>query len=117
MKKGNGNIGQLLAIGELDNRVTLRQAHTTIDSFGQAVEEWLDEAEVLAKVSWSATGESEKESGGKTTVFQLVQFDIRHRSDVAETWRVAFGGDEFDIVSIAILGRNRFLSISAQKRK
>jgi len=107
---------QVPDIGRLDREITLRVATETVDAWQQAVQTWADLATVWAAVDYATTDDGEMESGGKQTVFQVLHFTIRYRSDVTEKTKVVFESTDYDILNIEQIGRQRFLLLKAQKR-
>lgn len=114
----NRNLAALpISTGELDTQITLKYATTAADAAGQMIETWATLATVWARIRYSATGDGERESAGKQTVFQTVEFGIRHRADVDEKTRVVFDGVNYDVLNIERLGRRGYLLLKAQKRQ
>ena len=117
MKNGGENIGARLQIGQLDERITLRQYADATNDYAEPVTTWSDLATVWTRVEYLNKGNAENVESGQPTVFQTVAFTIRHRTDVDEKMRVMYGSDEHDILSISTIGRKQFLKIETQVRK
>ena len=107
---------QLPDFGRLDRKVTLRNATLTVDAWQQSVPTGADLATGWAAVDYSTTDDDEKESAGKQTVFQMLHFTVRHRTDITEKTKIVFEGTDYDIINIEQIGRQRFLLLKAQKR-
>lgn len=106
----------ILDIGQLDRRVTIRQYTETENDRGEVIDTWSNLATVFAGLSYSTN--TEKVEGEKETVFGTVDFLIRYRSDVDEKMKIRFDGEDYDIKSIIRhdkRGRDRYLIIKAVK--
>jgi SPP1 family predicted phage head-tail adaptor len=97
--------------GAMDRRIRIEQATTSADGYGQPIETWSLLAEVWAEVAplrgrelWAA----QQVNAELTT-----RFRIRYRSDVTEKMRIICEGTEYDIESIAEIGRREGLEIMA----
>jgi SPP1 family predicted phage head-tail adaptor len=106
----------ILDIGQMDRRVTIRQYTESTNDMGEVVDTWTNLATVYAGLSYNTT--TEKLESGKETVFGTVDFLIRYRSDIDEKMKVRFDGEDYDIKSIIRhdkRGRDRYLIIKAVK--
>jgi len=92
-------------IGLMDQRITLQSRSVAIDAVGQETITWTTVAEVWAEVTQIRGRELFAAAG---TVYEnSTRIRIRHRTDVAATWRVVWGTVHLDIISvIAAGGRN-----------
>lgn len=100
--------------GAMDRQITIQRRVLTKDSVGQDVESWVTDATVWCQVI---------PVGGKerlTSAHEVIEFDtrfrIRYRSSLDTTYRVVFEGQEFDIFSIAEIGRREGLEIMGKCR-
>ena len=101
--------------GNLDRRITIEKNTPVQDSdSGELVAGWATLATMWAQVRplrGSERFEAQRENAERVSVFR-----IRHRTDIDETMRIVYGGDEYDIESIAELGRSEGLEITATAR-
>lgn len=106
----------ILDVGELNRRVTIRQYTESENARGEVEKTWSDLATVFAKLDYSPATESME--AGKETVFGMVAFLIRYRADMNETMKVRFDSEDYDIKSITRMekrGKDRYLIIKAIK--
>ena len=95
-----------MRIGKMDQRITLQSRGTpTLDAAGQDAITWVDVATVWA----------ERINQRSAEVFQaaqmgdddVVELHIRHRTDVATTWRLVWDGEGYDITSVSDFGKRK----------
>lgn len=99
-------------IGNMRERVTLQEATTTTDGFGGTIETWQDVAEVWARVEPVKSTEAIV-AGGIANIDDVL-VHIRHRDDVAPTWRLVWQGGTYSITGVRNLDeRKRTLTIDA----
>ncbi len=99
-------------IGRMDRKITIRKRIITRDSIGGAVETWQNVATVPAEKLDIAGREfiaAQQVNAEITTKFR-----IRYRSDIRPVWRISYDGRDYDIVSVAELGRRKWLEIMAK---
>lgn len=86
------------AAGDLDQRVTLQQRDSSLNTLGQASDTWTNVAEVWAKVEplrgreFFAAGQMQSEATTRIT--------IRYRAGVTERNRVVWRGQPYDISAV-----------------
>ena len=95
----------------LDKKITLQQPTTAQDAYGEVDVTWGDYGEVWASVKTQSGREIF--SAGKVAEVDAV-FKIRYVSSLDETWRIVYGSRNYDIKSIAQLGRQDGLEIHAR---
>src|SRR3990167_1977259 len=98
--------------GELDRRVNIQQYTETRNAKGEAIKTWSLLETVWAKVEPVAGSEpfqAEQENAKRT-----LKFTIRHRTDVTEKMRIAYGSFYYNIKSIEELERREGLAITAE---
>ena len=105
--------------GDLDRRITIQRATTTLNEFNEPIETWTDHATVWAKRSDASAVESYRtqEVGAEITA----RFIIRRSTqvhDVNPRDRVSFNGKVYNItrVSEPVGTRNFWLEIHAAAR-
>ena len=84
--------------GMFDRQITLQSYAVTRDRYGGEVRTWSDQATVwtrIVPVRSDETFRTEQLRG-----VDMVDFDIRYRTDVETGWRVLFEGVSYDILSI-----------------
>jgi len=100
--------------GDLDTRLQLFQPVLTKDSLGQDVETWQ-----LAATVWGQpipiSGRERMTSAREVSEFDM-RFRIRYRDGIDTTWRVGYEGGQFDIYSVAEIGRDEGLEILGKRR-
>ncbi len=98
-------------IGRMDRKITLRQRVLSRDSMGGVSETWQDMAVVFAE-KLDIIGR-EFIAAQQVNAEISTKFRIRYRVDINTTWRISYDGRDYDIISIAELGRRRWLEIMA----
>jgi SPP1 family predicted phage head-tail adaptor len=103
-----------MQIGRLDRKITIESVTETRDGVGQPTETWSTFATVWA---------TKKEMGGKemmaanqTVAESAAIFTIRYLSGVTPKMRINYGGNIYDILSIAEKGRQNYLEITTKVR-
>jgi len=105
-------IGDATDARGFDRRVRIERKVSARDSMGGEVISYALRAEVWATVIH--TRGREAYLANRVTPATDVEFRVRWRSDVAETDRIVFEGDPYDIQYIAEMGRRRKLRILAK---
>lgn len=113
------NLSKLLPdIGAMDSLISIRQYSRVADATGG----WVDTASFLAEDVFSKIDYTTRSDEGmrgedqQIVAYNIVKFTFRDFWDLNETMRIVFDGFEYDIKSIAKLGRSRFVIIEAEKR-
>jgi SPP1 family predicted phage head-tail adaptor len=104
----------MIVAGKLDRRIALRVATQGADDFGSPVETWADLAVVWAEKR-DLRGREFYQANADNAEIETV-FRIRWRSDVSPLNRIAYDGRDYDIVSVAEIGRRDGLEIMAKAR-
>lgn len=115
-----GQLSKLLPdIGAMDQLIGIRQFSRVEDATGGVVET----ASYLAEDVWAMVEDTTRSDEGmrgedqQIVAFRITKFTFRdHWSTLNETMRIVYEGLEYDIHSIAHLGRSRFVVIEAEKR-
>lgn len=114
------NLSKLLPdIGAMDELIDIRQTTRTADATGGWVDTWSDLATgVWARVEYLAqSDEGMRGEEQQIVAYRRIRFTFRSFFDTLnEQMRIVYDGDEYDILSISKLGRNRFLVVEAEKR-
>jgi SPP1 family predicted phage head-tail adaptor len=103
--------------GDLDRRMTIQRATTTLNEFNEPIETWGDLATVWAKRRDASATESYRaqEVGAQITA----RFTIRWSSVVASVNprdRLSFDGRFYNITAVRDVGRSRLREIDAVAR-
>jgi hypothetical protein len=106
-------------LGSMDALIAIRQYSRAPDATGG----WVYTPSYLAQDVWAKveyTKQSDEGMRGETeqiVAFNKTRFTFRDFwITINEDMRIVFEGNEYDILSINKLGRNRFLVIEAEKR-
>ena len=99
--------------GQLDRRVTLLKRSISRDSFGEAVEAFVDLDTVWARVIHDRSGELSRQNDAQRQAQSVVTFRVRWRGDIDRTMRVRWEGAEYDITNIMEVGRRAGLDLQA----
>ena len=100
--------------GTLDRRITIQQRTDARDAAGEPIPTWSTLAEVWAKLE--SLQPYELAATQLTQAEKPVRFYIRHRTDVDETMRVSWDGEEWDIEGISEIGRREGLALICKAR-
>ena len=101
-------------IGRLDQRITFQSATLTADGAGGNTKTWSDVATTWAHVIAKVGAESFTENRMNATGFYV--FVIRSRSDVDETMRIVWRGENYNIRAILRKGyRSHFVDIEVER--
>jgi|SRR5688572_13836111 len=102
-------------IGKLDRRITIQQKVFEGNEFNEdKIETWQTVAEVWANVRESEDG-TELYEADKLTEIKHVKFTIRYRA-MLPTYRIVYGGFEYDILNISEVSRKRFLVLKTEEK-
>lgn len=110
---------QLTDVGAMDELISIRQFTRTTDATGGVVET----PSYLAQDVWALVEEQARSDKGdrgeeqQIVAYRITKFTFRDFwATLNETMRIVYDGDEYDILSISKLGRNRFVIVEAEKR-
>jgi len=102
-----------MRIGLMDERIALQSAVTSVQGDGTPSRVWTTVAWVWA-ARRDMTGQ-ERYQVQQELDTRVAVFTIRYRPNVTPEWRIVDSNDvAFDIVSVAEIGRARFLEITAE---
>jgi len=87
----------------MDRRITIQSVTRTQNSFGEMIETWATWATVWAQVNHKAG--REKTEADAVRADADVEFLIRYRSGLLPTMRIVYESNNYDISSIAEIGR------------
>jgi SPP1 family predicted phage head-tail adaptor len=104
----------MIAAGKLDRRIVLKTVTVDTDEFNAPTETLSDLATVWAEKR-DLRGREYFQANSENAQIETV-FRIRWRSDVSPLNRIAFDGRDYDIVSVAEIGRRDGLEIMAKAR-
>ena len=104
----------MLSIGQLDRRIVIQRATTTIDSYGERIETWGTVYTLWAKVDWKAS--DRKEESQELVNITDVVFYVRNLGvTILPNYRITFDSGTYIIHGIKqIDGRERFLEIETK---
>lgn len=116
MPSAGAVFGAQIAAGKMDRRIKLQRAVEAQDGFGTPIKTWQD---IASKPTvWA---EVEPLGGRETFASQELlaeadsRFRVRYRTDITVEMRIVYQGDNYDIKSIAELGRHEGLEILAKR--
>ncbi len=102
-------------IGSLDRLISIQKPTTSTDSDGLRTVAWSNHATGLwANISDS--GANEKEEDDQETAINKTFFTLRYVSGVTYKMRVVFNSLNYYITSIKVIGRNRWIILTCEKR-
>ena len=84
--------------GMFDRQITLQSNTVTRDLYGGEIRTWADQATVWCRIIPVRSDETFRTEQLRSV--DMVDFDIRYRTDVKTGWRVLFEGQAYDILSI-----------------
>jgi SPP1 family predicted phage head-tail adaptor len=106
-----------IAMGRMDERVTLQRRVETPDGAGGVTRAWADLA--VNPVVWAHVGAKGGREGlneGRIDATRAVVFTIWNRTDVDETCRILWGGSAFNIRAVLrASSREAKLAIEAER--
>lgn len=101
---------------DLDRRVTLQQPVTVRDAaYGGEQTSWQTVATVWARVTERMASEATAE-GLQRVMTRQITVRIRHRADVASTWRLQYGNRVLHITGVVEQGRREWLDLHCEER-
>lgn len=101
-------------IGRLDRRITLQTATVTRDEWNHPTEAWTDVATVWAtKQPRKATEPTEV---AQVVALQVVDWFIRHRTDIGAGDRISYAGSIYEITGVQEIGRAEGLRLITELR-
>lgn len=97
----------------LDRRITLQYSLPTRNAMGESVAGWVEAATVWA--GWLKRESREFIAAQTRNAETTGVLRIRHRTDVAATWRIVAGDDVFEVLGDPIEeGRREYLLLSVR---
>lgn len=103
-----------VGIGSMDRRITLKGYTSAADAYGQMVKTWATGSVVWAAVEVVSGTEGQDNQAELSR--RRLKFTIRYKSGVDETYRIVYEGNDYDIISVAEIGRRRYMEIIATVR-
>lgn len=102
--------------GSRDVRITIKTPTSTYNSLGEEIITWADIATIWAGANYPKSNSTERFEGDQQVVTTSVVFNIRWRNDFNEKDKIVFGGEDYDILNLRMIGRNREIDIVTEKR-
>lgn len=100
----------------LDLRVELFQPTTTTNASGQVIKTWASAGTFYAeRVVLEATG-TESSQYDQMVSTAVYTWRLRYPNSVAANWRLVYGDQDYDIVSVVPEGRRRFVIVKTRLR-
>ena len=99
--------------GELDRKITIERASTTIDEYGTAQETWSPVAIMRAELVQSAVTDTTHESGALTE--STLTFRTRYLAGLTPADRISYEGATYRIKRFVEIGRRRGLEIAVER--
>lgn len=108
-----------LTISDLRTRITFQEPTITKDPGGAQKTTYANVGtNPTVWAQWINDHGQELVSSDAQKLVQNATVRIRHRSDIAETWRVMKGGEVWQIFSIDLVqGRNRWVELRVERVK
>ena len=113
------NLGKLMPdVGSLDEQINILQPLRTTGPAGGVTETW----SALASNVWARVMDKGLSNEGfrgedqQEVAFRITEFTVRAEFSIDETMRIQYAGQQYDILSILKVGRNRFLTIKSERR-
>lgn len=103
--------------GQLDRRIVLSRATSTVNAFNEPVYSWSTLATVWAQMV--PVNDAERMRAGETLANMQARFTIRWSATTATVDprdRLTFNGREYDINGVKLIGRNKYVEITATAR-
>lgn len=103
-----------VGIGNLDRRIAIQNYTVTKDGYGADIKTYAALITCWAKVRVDSGAEgiqAEQEIQTRT-----VTFTVRYYSAITEDSRIVYDGKNYDIISLAEVGRRNYLDITAKLR-
>lgn len=100
--------------GSLDQRITLQQPVLSRDDYGHETISWQPAATVWANVQ--ALRGREYFAAAAVQKELTIKIKIRHRADIANTWRILHKGATYNIEAVIPLGRLEYQELMCNER-
>ena len=103
--------------GQLDRRIVLTRATSTLNGFNEPVYSWATLATVWAQMV--PVNDGERMRAGETLANMQNRFTIRWSATTATgdpRDRLTFNGRDYDINGVKLIGRNEYIEITATAR-
>lgn len=111
------NLSKILPdIASMDTKIEIQSFTTAADSYGGLTKTWATFATEFARIEYSATGSGEDYDGQVNLSVLRIELTIRWRDSVTVKNRVLYSSEYYDIRKIEVLGRRRFLKITAERK-
>ena len=85
--------------GQLNKLITLQAKAKVADAYGGATVTWTDVGSNIWAAIWS-TSAKERSQAMQETMTISHRIRIRYRSSFSQAWRISYGGNFYNIVSI-----------------
>lgn len=102
--------------GQMDVRIGLLAPSETAQDTGDVSESFTLSATVWGLVEYPNSGQREDVMADKLTAARTVKATIRNYSALNERYRLRIYAQDYDILTIAYLGRREFMVIEAERR-
>ncbi len=100
-------------IGSLNQQITIQSLVTAKSaSSGAITKTWTTFWTGNAAINFGSGSETEKSD--TTIVVQNMAFTIRYKAGIIETMRIVFDGQNYNIQSIQLIGRKRYIKLIAK---
>lgn len=101
-----------ISAGELDRKIDLQSATTSLNDYNEEVPTWATYASVWAKMEFHTS--TEAEASARQYAEMGLYFTIRYRADLEPNHQLIFEGREYRIIGRPReIDRRRFLKIQA----
>lgn len=112
------NIAKILPdIASMDEKVELQSFTTAADAYGGLTKTWATYATVWARVEYATTTSDEDYVNHVNLSTLRIGFTCRWYSGVTVKDRILYNSEYYDIAKIEVLGRRKFLKITADRKQ
>lgn len=100
-------------IGSLKDRITIEETTPSQNAYGEEVNSWatITDGTVYARAEWSNTGSGEIYSKQGIAGYEVVNFVVRHRTDLTPKMRILYKSKYYNIKNIKEIEFNKYLEL------
>lgn len=104
-------------IGNMDRRIAVQSVTYSANEYGEPAETWATDFYTFARVEYPKAGQGEGFEGALNISSTRIDFTIRWRSGITTKNRIVYASNYYDIIAIAEIGRQNYLTITADLKK
>lgn len=100
----------------LDREITIEQYSASLGGFGDETLTWSTLVVCWAMAEWPDAHSAEEQEAQQHTATERVDFTIRYEAapSVEPKMRVQYGDKYYDIITVQIIGRQRFIKLRCE---